>query len=59
MSAVKLLYSIFIAIYTSMTSPNSHFVSCCIQLVQQMVYSFTKAKNNLFSSILSIYDNLE
>ena len=59
MSAVKLLYSILISIDTSMTSPNSHFVSCCTQLVQQMIYAFTKAKNNSFSSILSIFDNLE
>ena len=46
------------SIDTSMTSPNSHFVLCCIQLVQQMIYAFTKAKNNSFGSILSIYDNL-
>ena len=30
----------------------------CIQLVQQMIYAFTKAKDNSFSSILSNYDNL-
>ena len=57
-STVKLVYSIFMSIDTSMTSSNSHCVSCCIQLVQQMIYAFTKAKNNSFSSILSIYDNL-
>ena len=52
-SAVKLLYLIFMSIDTCMTSP-----ICCIQLVQQMKYAFTKAKNNSFNNILSIYDNL-
>ena len=48
-SAVKLLYFIFMSIDTSMTSPNSHLFH-----VQQMIFAFTKAKNNSFSSILSL-----
>ena len=54
MSAVKLLYSILVSIDTSITSPNSHL----FHVVQQMIYAFTKAENNSFSSILSIYDYL-
>ena len=45
-SVVKLLFSTFMSINTSITGPNSHLFSCCIQLVQQMIYAFTKAKNN-------------
>ena len=53
MSVVKLLsvYSIFMSIDTSMISPNSHFVSCCIQLVQQMIYAFRKVKNNSYLAV--------
>ena len=51
-SVVKLIYSIFMSIDTSITSPNSHLFHIAF-----ILYAFTKAKNNLFSSILSIYDN--
>ena len=57
-SAVKLLYSIFMSIDTSMTSPNSHLFMLQSTRTANDICIYKGQEQFIFSSILSIFDNL-